>query len=69
MNFANPHADGVLSFAVISIALKVPRISDPKAQGVAILAWSGVMYVMYSFLLSVFRVKNGGYPFSLPPFF
>lgn len=54
---------------MISIALKVPRISDPKAQGVAILAWSGVLYVMYSFLLSVFRVKNGGYPFSLPPFF
>jgi oligosaccharyltransferase complex subunit gamma len=23
---------------------------------------------MYSFLLSVFRIKNGGYPFSLPPF-
>jgi len=30
--------------------------------------WSGVLFVMYSFLLSVFRIKNGGYPFSLPPF-
>ncbi|KAK3682175.1 hypothetical protein B0T22DRAFT_278188 [Podospora appendiculata] len=59
---------GVLSFATISLALTVPRIADPKAQGVAVLAWGGIMFLMYSFLLSVFRVKNGGYPFSLPPF-
>ncbi|KAK3395271.1 hypothetical protein B0H63DRAFT_408684 [Podospora didyma] len=59
---------GVLSFAAISLAVKVPRIADPKAQGVAVLAWGGVMVVMYSFLLSVFRIKNAGYPFSLPPF-
>ncbi|KAK3316732.1 hypothetical protein B0H66DRAFT_562042 [Apodospora peruviana] len=59
---------GVLSFATISLAVKVPRIADPKVQGVAVLAWGGILFVMYSFLLSVFRVKNGGYPFSLPPF-
>jgi oligosaccharyltransferase complex subunit gamma len=50
------------------LAIKVPRILDPKAQQVAVLAWAGVLFVMYSFLLSVFRIKNGGYPFSLPPF-
>lgn len=61
-------ADGVLSFTAISLAIKVPRILDPKAQQVAVLAWAGVLFVMYSFLLSVFRIKNGGYPFSLPPF-
>jgi oligosaccharyltransferase complex subunit gamma len=59
---------GLLSFATISLALKVPRISDPKTQQVAVLVWGGVIFVMYSFLLSVFRVKNGGYPFWLPPF-
>ncbi|KAK0708403.1 gamma subunit-like protein [Lasiosphaeris hirsuta] len=59
---------GVLSFAAISLAIKVPRIADPKAQSVAVLAWGGVLFVMYSFLLSIFRIKNGGYPFSLPPF-
>ncbi|QSZ31678.1 hypothetical protein DSL72_001245 [Monilinia vaccinii-corymbosi] len=58
----------LLSFATISLALKVPRISDPKIQQVAVLVWGGVIFVMYSFLLSVFRVKNGGYPFWLPPF-
>lgn len=59
---------GVLSFAAINLAVKVPRMADARSQGVAVLAWVGVLYLMYSFLLSVFRMKNGGYPFSLPPF-
>ncbi|RDW57996.1 oligosaccharyl transferase [Coleophoma cylindrospora] len=59
---------GLLSFATISLALKVPRIADPRTQQVAVLIWGGVIFVMYSFLLSVFRIKNGGYPFFLPPF-
>jgi oligosaccharyltransferase complex subunit gamma len=46
----------------------VPRIADSRAQKVAVFAWGGVLFLMYSFLLSVFRIKNGGYPFSLPPF-
>ena len=60
--------DGLLAFATISLAIKVPRISDPKAQQVTVLIWGGVIFLMYSFLLSVFRIKNGGYPFWLPPF-
>jgi len=60
--------DGLLSFATISLALKVPRITDPKTQQVAVIVWGGIIFVMYSFLLSVFRMKNGGYPFWLPPF-
>lgn len=59
---------GVLSFAAISLAIKVPRITDPKVQQVATLIWGAVIFLMYSFLLSVFRMKNGGYPFALPPF-
>ncbi|KAI9849760.1 MAG: oligosaccharyl transferase subunit ost3/OST6 [Thelocarpon superellum] len=59
---------GVLAFATISLAMKVPRMSDPRAQQVAVFAWSAVMLGMYSFLMSVFRIKNGGYPFYLPPF-
>lgn len=61
-------ADGVLSFAAISLALKVPRIADAQSQTVAAFVWAGVLFLMYSFLLSVFRIKNGGYPFWLPPF-
>ncbi|KAL8779873.1 MAG: hypothetical protein Q9213_006743 [Squamulea squamosa] len=59
---------GSLSFATIAIALKVPRMADPKKQQIAVFVWGGIIFAMYSFLLSVFRVKNGGYPFHLPPF-
>ncbi|KAI1400053.1 hypothetical protein F4819DRAFT_497581 [Hypoxylon fuscum] len=59
---------GVLAFATISLAVKVPRIRDPKIQQLTIIVWGAVMILMYSFLLSIFRVKNAGYPFKLPPF-
>ncbi|KAJ5455808.1 uncharacterized protein N7458_004072 [Penicillium daleae] len=58
----------VLSFATIALALKVPRMEDVKGQQVAVLIWAGVLFGTYSFLLSVFKTKNGGYPFYLPPF-
>ncbi len=61
-------SDGILSFAVISLAVKAPRLVDPKFQQVTIIVWGGVLILVYSFLLSVFRMKNGGYPFYLPPF-
>lgn len=60
--------DAILAFATISLALKVPRMVDAKRQQAAVLVWSILMFAMYSFLLSVFRIKNGGYPFWLPPF-
>ncbi|RFU28702.1 hypothetical protein B7463_g7635, partial [Scytalidium lignicola] len=59
---------GLLSFATITLALKTPRIADPRLQQVSVVVWGGVVFMMYSFLLSVFRIKNGGYPFWLPPF-
>ncbi|KAI6082566.1 hypothetical protein F4821DRAFT_246767 [Hypoxylon rubiginosum] len=59
---------GVLSFATISLAIKAPRTRDPKIQQLMVIVWGAVLVLMYSFLLSVFRVKNGGYPFKLPPF-
>ncbi|RMD39551.1 hypothetical protein DV735_g5583, partial [Chaetothyriales sp. CBS 134920] len=58
----------LLSFATISLSLKAPRIKDKRTQQLAIIIWASVMWGVYSFLLSVFRVKNGGYPFWLPPF-
>lgn len=43
-------------------------MTSPKSQSVAVLVWGAAMFFIYSFLLSVFRVKNSSYPFSLPPF-
>jgi hypothetical protein len=60
--------DAVLSFATIALALKVPRMEDVKGQQLAVLIWAAVLFGTYSFLLSVFKAKNGGYPFYLPPF-
>ena len=60
--------DAVLSFATIALAMKVPRIGDAKSQQAAVVVWAAVLLSMYSFLLSVFKAKNSGYPFFLPPF-
>lgn len=60
--------DGILAFATISLALKCPRIADASTQQAAVLAWSVALFGMYSFLLMMFRMKNSGYPFYLPPF-
>ncbi|OJD17853.1 hypothetical protein AJ78_02094 [Emergomyces pasteurianus Ep9510] len=57
-----------LSLATIVLAMKTPRIEDPKTQQVNVIVWGAVVFVMYSFLLSVFRTKNAAYPFFLPPF-
>lgn len=59
--------DGILSFATIALAIRVPRMTNAKQQQAAIIVWSAVMYGMYGFLLRVFHIKNGGYPFHLPP--
>lgn len=58
----------VLSFATIALAVKVPRMEDVKGQQLAVLIWGAVLFGTYSLLLSVFKAKNGGYPFYLPPF-
>jgi len=58
----------LLAFAAINLALRVPRIKDSKTQQAAVIIWAAVLFGMYSFLMSVFRIKNGGYPFWLPPF-
>lgn len=59
---------GLLSLATINLAIKAPRIADPNTQKITIIVWAAILLGTYSFLLSVFRWKNGGYPFFLPPF-
>lgn len=58
----------MLAFCAIGLATKTPRIVDVKKQQAAVFAYGAVLFVMFSFLLSIFRIKNGSYPFSLPPF-
>lgn len=62
------YADAVLSFATIALALRVPRMEDVKGQQLAVLIWGVLLFGTYSLLLNLFKVKNSGYPFYLPPF-
>jgi oligosaccharyltransferase complex subunit gamma len=53
---------------VIALILRAPRQADSKFQQAFVIGMSGGIFILYGLLLSIFRIKNGGYPFSLPPF-
>ncbi|CAM0139949.1 oligosaccharyl transferase subunit ost3/OST6 [Umbelopsis sp. WA50703] len=55
---------GVLAFSTVSLAISVPRLDKGK-QRIAVWIWMGCLLVLFSFLMSLFRIKNGGYPFKL----
>jgi oligosaccharyltransferase complex subunit gamma len=57
--------DGVLALATVALVYKAPTIRDPTSQFAVIMIWSGGILFMYSFLMYVFRIKNGGYPFKI----
>lgn len=57
-----------MTFSTITLALRVPRMTDAKSQQIAVFVWGAVIFFVYSILLAVFRAKNMGYPFWLPPF-
>ncbi|ROW07576.1 hypothetical protein VPNG_06848 [Cytospora leucostoma] len=59
---------GILAFVTIGLADRAPRVASPKLQSAIVLVYVGIGFALYSFLLSIFRIKNGGYPFALPPF-
>lgn len=43
-------------------------MEDVKGQQLAVLIWGVLLFGTYSLLLNLFKVKNSGYPFYLPPF-
>ena len=57
--------DGLLAFTTTVLILKAPTIRDPTQQSIAIWIWSGGILLIYSVLIYIFRIKNGGYPFRL----
>jgi oligosaccharyltransferase complex subunit gamma len=57
--------DGLLAFTTIALALKAPTIRDPTSQSIVIWVWTAGILFIYSFLMYIFRIKNGGYPFKL----
>ncbi|CAL1704424.1 unnamed protein product [Somion occarium] len=56
---------GLLASAFLMLTIVTPYTSSPKRQRAQVYLWSIVIFIMYSVLLSLFRVKNRGYPFKL----
>ncbi|KAL2264977.1 hypothetical protein VTJ83DRAFT_7487 [Remersonia thermophila] len=59
---------GILTLSGITLAVKVPRIADPKTQSIVFVAWWSILFVVFSLLISIFRTKSPGYGFAVPPF-
>lgn len=53
----------ILAFSTIMLITKVPTIKDAQKQLLLVVVLSAVIFVAYSFLISKFHIKNGGYPF------
>jgi len=56
---------GLLAFAFLMLILVIPYQSSPQRQRLQVYLWTGVIMIIYSVLVSLFRVKNRGYPFKL----
>jgi oligosaccharyltransferase complex subunit gamma len=54
-----------LAFAVIALITKAPTIKNPNTQTLYILIMSALILVVFSYLMSRFKIKNGGYPFQI----
>ncbi|PCH38076.1 oligosaccharyl transferase subunit OST3/OST6 family [Wolfiporia cocos MD-104 SS10] len=56
---------GTLSAGFLMLTLVVPNQTSASKQRLQIYLWTGVVFIMYSVLISIFREKNRGYPFRL----
>ncbi|KAJ3732976.1 dolichyl-diphosphooligosaccharide-protein glycotransferase [Lentinula guzmanii] len=56
---------GTLAFSVVMLTMIVPYQTSPARQRLQVYLWSGVLMLVYSVLVTLFRVKNRGYPFKL----
>jgi len=57
--------DGLLGFCIIALTIFVPAQSSPMKQRIGVYLWLGLLIVVFSLLMKLFRIKNGGYPFGL----
>ncbi|KAL7414619.1 putative dolichyl-diphosphooligosaccharide-protein glycotransferase [Mrakia frigida] len=56
---------GVLAFTFVALSNLVPTLRDPAKQKIGVILWVGVMLLVFSILLNIFKIKNGSYPFKL----
>ncbi len=56
---------GVISLALISLSSVIPKYGVSEKTRVLPLISMAVFIVGYAWLISLFKIKNGGYPFSI----
>lgn len=59
------YADGLLAFSIVALSVLVPAQTSAVKQRIGVYLWLGMLVVVFSLLMKLFRMKNGGYPFSL----
>jgi oligosaccharyltransferase complex subunit gamma len=52
--------DGLLAASVLILSEVVPTIKSSAKQRIAILLWTGVLVFLFSLLVRLFKIKNGG---------
>ncbi|GMK56493.1 hypothetical protein CspeluHIS016_0303330 [Cutaneotrichosporon spelunceum] len=56
---------GVLALTVIVLSVFIPAQSSPTKQHIGTYLWLALLVVLFSLLIRLFKLKNGGYPFGL----
>jgi len=56
---------GMLSLSCLALIIFAPRLTSAWKQQTVIIVWSGIATVVFSVLLSFFRLKNPSYPYRL----
>lgn len=57
--------DGSLGLSVLALIKMVPHFEEKSRQRFAVFLWIGCFVFIFSILLALFKIKNGGYPFKL----
>ncbi|KAG1756747.1 uncharacterized protein EDB91DRAFT_34069 [Suillus paluster] len=56
---------GILAGSFLMLIIVTPRQLSPGRQRTQVYLWTAVNFLVFSILVSLFRVKNPGYPFKL----
>ncbi|CAK7903145.1 dolichyl-diphosphooligosaccharide--protein glycosyltransferase subunit 3 [[Candida] anglica] len=56
---------GCLSLFVVVLVKKTPEVKNAKVQFLTVVIFSAFIFIFYSILVSIFRVKSYGYPYKL----
>lgn len=57
--------DGILAMATVALAVFVPKIKDKQHQRISTYVWVMCIFIVFSGLMNLFKLKNGAYPFRI----